>query len=294
MTTYPAILRLFLLVMALAVGLTRGIAGPASTAENPGGGKAAKPAAPDTKGEAATPPGLEHYRRAAARYAIELDSQPPARLALREEPVLHWANPLRKTGNGAVFLWLDGGRPAVIASFYTYRVDGTSVEDHEFESLAITPLTATNDGRVAWAPKAGGISWQPIPGAPAPAATPATRVRQMQTLAREFRAFFDGVEDKTELRLLSRPLYRYQTEGPEADTGALFAFVQTTDPEVLLLIESRPNAGTPAWHYGFARMSMVNLRAKHKDKDVWVADWDADRRNPSKPYVDLEISQEPR
>ena len=58
----------------------------------------------------------------------------------------------------------------------------------------------------------------------------------------------------------------------------------TTDPEVLLAIEARPVDGKPAWHYGFARMSMVNLRAQHKDRDVWRAPWAVGLQDPTGPY----------
>ena len=109
----------------------------------------------------------------------------------------------------------------------------------------------------------------------------------MRALAQEFHAFFDVPEDHTELRLLPQPLYRYQTKGPDLLDGALFAYVLTTDPEVLLAIEDRPVDGVPTWHYAFARMSMVNLRARHKGRDVWSADWASDFRNASKPYVTL-------
>ena len=54
----------------------------------------------------------------------------------------------------------------------------------------------------------------------------------------------------------------------------MFAFVQTTDPEVLLVIESRPSGGELAWHYGLARMSMVNLRTpEHKARGLEGAEW---------------------
>ena len=79
------------------------------------------------------------------------------------------------------------------------------------------------------------------------------------------------------------------TEGKRADVidGGLFAYVHTTDPEVLLTIEARPlnGGGPPAWHYALARMSMVNLRVILKDREVWSADWDSDLKNPAKPYM---------
>jgi hypothetical protein len=160
-------------------------------------------------------------------------------------------------------------------------------EDHEFQSLATIGLTATRNGQTVWAPRIVGVSLIPIPGAARPAATSTERLRHMQALAREFHAFFDTADDKSELRLLPKPLYRYESKDPSLRDGALFAFVVTTDHEVLLAIETRPIGGDLAWHYGFARMSMVNLRAQHKGRTVWNADWVYDLEAPNKPYVTL-------
>jgi len=41
-------------------------------------------------------------------------------------------------------------------------------------------------------------------------------------------------------------------------------------------------------------MSMVDLLAKHKDRDVWTVTWENDRRNPSKPYFNLFAPEPPR
>jgi hypothetical protein len=219
------------------------------------------------------------------------DTDPPRNLVFRPEPVLRWTNPLRRTSTGAVFLWLVDGRPEAAASFYRYTWEDSPREDHEFQSLATTGLTGTWKDQTVWSPRTAGIELAPIPGAPKPAATPAERLRQMRELAHEFHAFFDNPEDRSELRLLSQPLYRYEIKRPDMTDGALFAFVVTTDPEVLLLIETRPIDDAPVWHYAFARMSMVGLRAAHKDRNVWSVQWVNDRQAPNQPYVTLFASE---
>jgi len=236
---------------------------------------------------------LEELRRAAARYRIVTDTDPLKSLVLVPEPVLHWTNPLRSTAAGASFVWVVDGRPEVVASLYRYTLEVKTVEDHEFQSLATTGLKATRDGQAVWGPRTAGVSLAPIPGAPKPAATPAERLRQMRALAHEFHASFDLPKDRTELRLLPKPLYRYETNRPDLTDGALFAFVLTTDPEVLLTIEARPAGGASVWHYGFARMSMINLRAQHKERTVWSVDWVYDLQGPGQPYVTLRAPDVP-
>ncbi len=162
-------------------------------------------------------------------------------------------------------LWLSGGRPEAVAGFYRVRFEGRPTEAHEFHSLAPVPLTTTRGGRTVSAPRVRGVTPRPLPGAPRPALTPTERLRQMRALAREFKAAVDLEKGGSDLRLLSQPVFRYESK---AD-GALFAFVLTTDPEVLLMIEDRPDKGVPAWHYANARMSNRSLVAKHRDRVVW-------------------------
>jgi hypothetical protein len=237
---------------------------------------------------------LEGLKQAASRYRITLAGDQTKDLVFVADPVLRWTNPLRRTADGATFIWIADGRPEVVGSFYRYTEGDKVVADDEFQSLATTSLTAARSGTPVWAPRAAGIGFAPIPGAPRPAATPVERLRQMRALATEFHAFIDTDNDKTEFRLLSRPLYRYLVNRSDLTDGALFAYVLTTDPEVLLMIESRPKSGTPVWHYGFARMSMINLKAKHKDRDVWSVPWATDFQNPNESYVTLPANGSPK
>jgi hypothetical protein len=232
---------------------------------------------------------LDRLKQAAARYRISLGTDATRELRVAPEPVLSWTNPLRGTVWGATFVWVADGRPEVVGSLFRYTDGGKTVEDDEFQSLATTGLKASRSGRTVWAPRVAGIELAPIRGAPKPAASLSERLRQMQALASEFHAFLDTENNRTELRLLPKPLYRYQTNRPELPDGALFAFVLTTDPEVLLVIEARPVDGAAVWQYGFARMSMVNLRARHKDRDVWRVDWAIAIQDSSEPYVTLRV-----
>ena len=230
-----------------------------------------------------------HWKAAASTYRITLDSGRLTPLALRDDPALKWTNPQRRTDDGAVFVWTDRGRPEVAASFYRYKSEGRTLVDHEFVSLSASPLGARRDGEKVWDVAAGHVRPRPISDAPRPSATAAERLRQMRALAREFKATFNNPPDLSEIRLLTQPIYRFETEGKRTDVldGALFAFVHTTDPEVLLVIEARPESegGPMAWHYSLARMSMVNLRVHHKDREVWSAEWDNNLTDPSKPYM---------
>jgi hypothetical protein len=233
---------------------------------------------------------LREMRRAAGKYALELNSNPAVPLTLLPEPVLRWTNPLRITFDGAIFLWLANGRPAVAMSVFRKHEGGGVREDHEFQSLAPVGVTASYGGIVRWAPDTAGITFVPVPGAPEPAKTAPARLRQMRALALEFRG---ETHDRTPtpLRLLTKPLYRYETSGGDCVDGALFAFVFATDPEVLLLIEARLLDDKLVWHYGLGRMSGRRLQVWHQAKRVQEFPWLNGGRSES--YVRLPAPEPP-
>jgi hypothetical protein len=219
---------------------------------------------------------LELHEKDAASYAIYRDAARKERLELRREPIYRWSNPTRVGGQeGDVFLWTDRGRPEVVASIFSHphEKDQRCV-CHELHSLSEAVLVVDRDSPNRWEPRAAGVELKPVPGAPAPAASPAQRLAQIRALAREFSGRSLSEEGQSwELRLLPRPLYRYEVEGPEVIDGALFALVSTagTDPEIILMLEARRSPEGSRWVYGAARFSDMSLWLKHKDQEVWSA-----------------------
>ncbi len=96
----------------------------------------------------------------------------------------------------------------------------------------------------------------------------------MRALIRDFSA---STQDHTarhlELRLLPQPLYRYESTDPDVLDGAVFAFVSSTDPEALLVIEARKPAPAdgPVWNYAICRFTDLSLSVQHKGKEVFTA-----------------------
>ena len=68
-------------------------------------------------------------------------------------------------------------------------------------------------------------------------------------------------------------LYRWYGKLPkELLDGALFAFVQGTDPEIFLLIEAEKMERGARWRYAASRMNMFGLHLALDDKQVWSAE----------------------
>jgi hypothetical protein len=210
----------------------------------------------------------------AKKYAIT--TKGGARLKLNDKSLLNWTNPARQQERGAIYVWLDRGRPLAIGSFFTYEFQGKAYRKHEFHSLADGPLEATFGETLAWTPAEPGIQWQVISDAPRPGTTHVNRLLQMRQLARRYRAELTNPEgDTNELRLAPRPLLEY--ESPEAGVidGAILTFVVATDPELLLLIEAFEESGkVPRYRAAFARFHFWELRVYEGDRQTWSADLD--------------------
>jgi hypothetical protein len=224
-------------------------------------------------------------KRMASRYEVG-GKERDTKLQLTAEPVLRWSNPERVTDDGCLFFFTDKGRPQVALTIYPTN-DGKTW-NHEFQSLAERELVAKKDRAVVWAPDKPGIEFKPIPEAPAPADSAARRLVQMRALADRFSATVEVKGDKTALRRLTAPVYRYEDQKHDLLDGAVFAFVQGTDPEVLLLLEARISRDTPQWQYALARQTMWVLEVKYADRQVWTVEkWDRATAKPQQTYFDI-------
>jgi hypothetical protein len=190
-------------------------------------------------------------------------------------------------------VWPHNGRPVAMASIYPWK--GNMI--HEFDSLSREgKLVARDKDRVVWSPEAPGVEFKDVPDAPRPAKAAAERLRQMKGIAARFKATLTGWRgddaDREELRLLPRQLYRYELKAAkeaEADLldGALFACVQGTDPEVVLVLEAIGTAEKAAWQYALVRATSGGLEVKLGDAVVWTAPKHPPSRIPKLPHFSM-------
>ena len=213
-----------------------------------------------------------YAKTTAESYKLRAGEGGARELKLLAEPVLRWSNPLGgRQAHGEIFLWTDGGLPAAVLSLNEFTDKaGRKREEHEWCSLAAGSIAA--EGPYRWAPVAGALSPKLAEGAETPGDSAARRMRQMHRLAQDFtgeKTTRDGV--KRSLRLLSKPIYRYPTADGEVLDGAIFALVEHTDPEALVVLEARRQGAGYAWHYAFARMQSLELTASYRGARVWEA-----------------------
>ncbi len=222
------------------------------------------------------------FQRMAEEYVIQSTDEPPRSFELCKSPILRWSQPVRGGDDGATFVWLDRGCPVVIAAIFAYpNEDKTRTVVHEMHSIAPGAMDATYRERVRWQPTTSGIVMKDVPDAISPAEKAPARLAQMRNMLRQFSARSIDQSDKPwELRLMSQPLVRYEpVDRTDLIDGAVFAFAQGTDPEILVVFEAQRNSDKQnndkqnndkiVWKYGCGRFSDYRLEMKHLEQIVW-------------------------
>jgi len=219
--------------------------------------------------------------------SIDVLADAEAKEAAKPLVALRWANNARGSEDGVTLLYVFEGRPLATACLYPW----SNRLVHDFESISRGSIVARKDSQIVWQPKESGVKFAPIPEAAPPEETPTQRLRQMKALAEQFQSSMLGWKtdstDREELRLLPRPLYRYESKNAAIIDGAVFAFVMGTDPESLLLIEAVKQGDSLAWEFAFARRTSGELEGRHQDKVVWHADRYPQTSDPTKPHFSI-------
>ncbi len=200
-------------------------------------------------------------------------SSPTATERMTPRVVMRWANNIRGSDGGLTVLYLSSGIPQAVCSIYPW---GPQLV-HEFDSVSRSTIVGHREKVPVWMPNKPGLAFQPVPKAEAPAESAPQRLRQMKMLSAEFSSTMLGWKadssDREALRLLPQPLYRYEpAAGSSCVDGAVFAFVQGTDPESLLLLEAVKHEGALRWEFAFVRQTSGELEGRHRETVVWHAD----------------------
>lgn len=247
---------------------------------------------PDGTDEASRTARLDFMKQFASTLAVSLATQPDHRLTMRDEPVLRWSNPVRNFfSDGALFVWLDGQRPAALA---TVSIRGNGTVWLEAASLTEKPLSATLEKKDFWQPRSTAIAPRTLADIEPPSNTPRQRTAQFRRLAERFSAHTAVAnQSPSDLRLLAQPIFRYGPDPTGGSEGALFVLTETTDPELLLLLEAVPSADSaPAhWQYALARMTSRPLAVRLDDREVCTAD--SYRYTPAAkaaPYIERQLA----
>ena len=236
------------------------------------------------------------YGEAAKSVDMDLSDEPGAELKLQKTPLLKYTNPVRNVKqHGAIYLWTVEDRPGVIASFWSaVELSQPNLRRLNFEwhSLSEEPVSADRFGERLWDATEPGLEWKRLSEVPPPAASRALRLLQMRRIASSFSAEIDTQE--SELRLIPQPLFRYPSQADRTLDGAIFAYVMGTDPELLLLIESRSGeGGTEEWYSGFARFTNYGVVVQRDGQQWWSCAQVQSGQRTGRYYLRLAVERLP-
>jgi hypothetical protein len=226
--------------------------------------------AADGNDEEARKQRLDFMKSLRSEFEMFNDQNSDQPLKVVDEPILRFTNPIRNFfSDGGLFLWLDGKRPAAIA---TVSIRGNGSVWLETASLCPRPLRCLRKGSDYWMPQSASLAEQRLTDAPDPGASPSSRLTQMRRLCEQFAIRTEPRDEQAvRLRLMPQPVYRFEDEAAGITDGALFAFTETTDPEVILLLETVRPAGTEKayWRFSTAKMTSRPVVAERNDKVIW-------------------------
>ncbi len=197
------------------------------------------------------------------------------------DPLHRWTDPTRPLSGGALWVWKSEGRPVAVMGIELYAAWSL-----EFVSLS-TGLVEAQDDRFRWRPQTGGVKYNEISGAPAPADDKIKRLRQMRDIVKRIsaREFYDNKHYS--LRLLTHPIDRYDDPAAGVIDGAIFVYANGTNPEILLLLEARRKGSrSPAWSFAAAPLSRAEVSLKLDGRDAWVSPTKK-QTTPQEPYYDV-------
>lgn len=206
----------------------------------------------------------------------EKDGLVTARLV--EKPVFRYSDQLRQIEDAGIWLWIDRNRPVAAMKVERYKPGRFPTPWlYCFTSLSTELIHAEWVDAAPFQARKPGVSWKPLTDEPA--GTRRARLVQLRGLAERFSAEIlsnsEGTK-RSQMRLLTRPLYRYD-ESTEVLDGAIFGFTGTgTNPDVLLLLDLPKNGG---WRYCAAGMTAEGICLKLKDTVVYEVPHTAGKGN---------------
>lgn len=213
-----------------------------------------------------------NFLAAASEYHFGVPGQP--KFELRRQPVMVWSNPAKYDQKGAVFVWMQNGRPQVIGTFYDSVHSGRARSAVELHSLSSGAIEGRFREVEFWHPPGSGLKFEPVGGNATLGSAPQRKLLQLRQISREFGATLIDVDsNKVPLRLLPTPILNYEPKDDVCTDGAIFALAATgTDPDVFLIIENRKIDGKLALYYAFARFHFRELIGTRDNQTVWKAE----------------------
>jgi len=234
------------------------------------------PTAPDQEESAARKEQREANLKAMERRAREMKVRPAEmpnqEVTMVPKPLFHYTDEPRRILDGTLWGWLSQGRLLAICKIENYAQSAQAGQWlYCLGSLSPDLIEAEWEDGHRWSASKPGILLQAIERWPAAAEGKPARLRQMKELVGRFEATMSDQGASQQMRLLPRPLYRYENAAGELLDGAVFGLTSNgTNPDAILLLELHQSEGRAAqWMFGVSGMTASALSIKLGETEVW-------------------------
>ena len=210
---------------------------------------------------------LKAMQQTAERFKVQAgEGEQRKKVPLLEAPILRFDDPAREFHDATLWAWGEKGRPLCLLTIEQYG------DRSWFELIALSSQRFTAEAEaLRWEPRASSIELQPFPDASPVSDKAPQRLAQMKELLGQLAAHEVGrTGSRYELRLMPRPLHRYNDDKEKVADGAIFAFAYGTNPELLAVIEARGEPASARWQIGFARCGTAEQHVLLKAKEIFM------------------------
>jgi hypothetical protein len=188
-------------------------------------------------------------------------------------PLLRYTDEPRRIFDATVWGWVAEGRLLAVCKIEHNDREGYPLWSTCFVSMATRRIEAEWSGGRRWSARKAGIELQTMNNTtPATAGGQISRLREMKEIAARFKAtIIKPRNNREEMRLFPRPVFRYETPTGNLLDGAAFGLTSNgTNPDAILVLELHESKGSAAeWKFGIAGMTAGELSVKLDDKEVW-------------------------
>jgi hypothetical protein len=210
-----------------------------------------------------------YYAQVSAQHKFLVGDKDPMGADLRSAPLHFFSNPAGGTqSHGSIHIWTNDSRPVVLGAIWSRRFGETRRVSGSFHSTSLARLEGKWNGTPFWQP-GDPIEMKVWPQETTVARSLPLRLVQMKNMMRALEATRFQKDERSKMRVLSQPLYRYRNS--EVMDGAIFGFFENWDPELFVLVEARVQH-PDRWVVGMIRFSNKRLDVKLRGKRIWEYD----------------------
>lgn len=216
---------------------------------------------------------FEAMRNRASQVTVRIAEQ-QSEAELIAAPLLRYADQPRLKFDSTLWGWVADGR--LLAVCKIEHLDREATWSTCFVSLASWRIDANWVGGRNWSARQPGIEMRSVDKAPATAGDRISRLREMKEIAARFKGtIIKAGINREEMRMLPRPIIRYEKPTGNLLDGAAFALTSNgTNPCTILVLELQGVEGggegvVPEWKFAVAGTGASEMSVRLDDQEVW-------------------------